>query len=457
MAPSPTGWLHVGTARTALFNYLFARKNSGAFVLRIEDTDRERSRQEFESDIMTHLQWLGLSWDEFYRQSERSEIYKKYVEKLLQDGRAFYCAHTKEELEEERTMQVAAKEPPRHICSQRDQGRGEGIVRLKNTAQGAVLFSDIIRGAISFEAQLLGDISLARNIAAPLYNFTAVVDDFEMRISHVIRGEDHIPNTPKQLLIQRALGFPAPQYAHLPLLLGTDRSKLSKRHGAVSVREYRDGGYVPEALVNFLALLGWNPGDERELFTLSDLETEFSLEKVQKAGAVFNEEKLKWMNRAHIKRLAPEALADRIAPFIEHAGFKLTADTLQRIARVEQERLEVLDDSAVNAPLYQDDPAYDAELLRWKGTQEYNEIARHLTEVRRILCDTPDDTYNEIHAIMDLIMPYADQQGRGSVLWPLRVALSGRKNSPGPFEIIYVVGKEAALRRIDKALQLLEQ
>src|SRR3989344_5848403 len=282
--PSPTGWLHVGNARTALFNYLFSRHHNGALVLRIEDTDKERSRKEFEDDIIEQLSWLGLTWDEFYRQSERLEIHKTYLQKLLAAGKAFYCAHSKEELETEYTSQVEEKTITQHTCSQRDEGREDGIIRLRNDEKTPLSFADSIRGTITFDPRLLGDISIARELESPLYNFVVVIDDAEMNITHVIRGEDHISNTAKQMLIQRALGFSPPVYAHLPLLLGADRSKLSKRHGDTAVRDYRAAVYMPEAIVNFLALLGWNPGTDQELFTLEDLVREFTLEKVQKGG-----------------------------------------------------------------------------------------------------------------------------------------------------------------------------
>ncbi|MEK7173767.1 MAG: glutamate--tRNA ligase [Patescibacteria group bacterium] len=463
MAPSPTGLLHVGTAHTALFNYLFTRHHGGVFVLRIEDTDIERSRKEFEDDILEHLTWLGIAWDEFYRQSDRLQLYKTYLEQLLSEGKAFYCAHTKEELEMEHKGQLDAKEPPRHICAHRNEGRparqggGEaGIIRLKNDLSGTISFLDVIRGDISVNAELLGDFSLARTVDTPLYNFTAVIDDHEMHISHVIRGEDHIPNTPKQLLIQQALGWKPPHYAHLPLLLGTDRSKLSKRHGATAVRDYKATGYIPEALVNFLALLGWNPGDMRELFTMQELIKEFSLEKVQKAGAIFNEEKLRWINQQYImKVISFDDLLIQIKSFVSEST--ISPDTLKRMLQVEQPRMAKLSDILDMMPLYAEDPIYNAQLLSWKGTQDIASIAEHLSSVRNILCDTPEQDFIDKGKLQNAIEPYAAEKGKGDVLWPLRAALSGKKTSPGPFEIMYVIGKEATLRRIDKALELIEK
>ncbi|TSC68142.1 MAG: nondiscriminating glutamyl-tRNA synthetase [Parcubacteria group bacterium Gr01-1014_66] len=461
LAPSPTGWFHVGNARTALFNYVFTRHHNGALVLRIEDTDQERSRKEFEDDIKEELQWLGLGWDELHRQSERLEIHTTYLQKLLTAGKAFYCAHTKEELEAEFKRHTENKENPSHICSHRDEGREEGIIRLRNDMPGALTFTDSIRGNITFDAKLLGDISIARTFESPLYNFVVVVDDADMQITHVIRGEDHISNTPKQILIQRALGFLSPLYAHLPLLLGVDRSKLSKRHGSAgdtgtAVRDYREAGYLPEALVNFLALLGWNPGTDQELFTLDELVKEFTLDKVQKAGAVFSKEKLAWINRAYIRNLSTEELAPRLTPFLEKEGKHVPDDLIERMAYVEKPRLSKFSDIMEHIAIYTDQPIYDRDLFRWKGTQEYEEIKRHLTEVRNILCDISEDIFLGVDKLEELLMPYATAHSKGNVLWPLRVALSGRKESPGPFEIMYVIGKEETLKRIDSALQLTE-
>ena len=248
IAPAPTGTLHIGTARTALFNFLFAKKNKGSFIVRIEDTDKQRSKKEYEKDILDSFEWLGLKWDELYKQSQRTKIYEKYLKKLLDSCKAY------------------KKE----------------IIWFK-TPKKKIIFYDLIRGKIEVDGSEIEDFSIAKDLKNPLYNFAAVVDDYEMKISHVIRGEDHIPNTPKQILIYEALGLKPPQFAHLPLILGPDRSKLSKRHGAVAVSDYRKQGYLPEALINFMALLGWNPGDDREFFSLKDLTKEFSLEKIQKA------------------------------------------------------------------------------------------------------------------------------------------------------------------------------
>lgn len=454
IAPSPTGWLHVGTARTALFNYLYARQHNGVFVLRIEDTDIERSKKEFEDSIIEGLKWLGLFWDEGpYRQSERTDMYRIYMQTLLDNGLAFYCGHSVEELEQERKDQMKQQKPICHHCTQRDEGREQGIIRLTNDSTGTISFSDIIRGPISFDAPSLGDFPLARDRNHALYNFTVVVDDWEMHISHVIRGEDHISNTPKQILIQQALGFEKPHYAHLPLLLGTDRSKLSKRHGETSIMSYRDEGYLPEALCNFLALLGWNPGDDRELFSLKELQKEFSLEKVQKSGAVFNGEKLQWINGEYIRRMDVAALADRVVPFISQ-GVAKDKNYIKKVVAVEQPRMKLLSDIEKKAPFFFYDPVYDTKLLLWKGTQNKQNAKEHLATTKKLLCDI-DERDGTREGLRDIIMSYAERNGRGDVLWPLRVALSGQATSPDPLEILSVINKEVALRRIDHAIELL--
>ncbi len=456
MAPSPTGWLHVGTARATLFNYLFARKNGGAFILRMEDTDLARSDPKYEKDILEGLTWLGITWDEGpYRQSERLHIYEKYLQKLLREGKAFHCSHGKDDLEKERAEQMARREAPRHICAYREKGASSGIIRLKNDTAGTISFDDIIRGPIVFDASSLGDFSLAKDTHTPLFHFAVVVDDHEMNISHVIRGEDHIPNTPKHLVIARALGFSEPRYAHLPLILGPDKSKLSKRHGATAIHEYRAHGYLPEALINFMALLGWNPGDDREIFSLTELEHVFSLEHVQKSGAVFNREKLNWMNGEYIRALTPAALAERITPFLARAGHPTDDHALiERIAAVEQPRLKTLGEVGERAKLFFADPAYDTELLRWKGVQPFEHISAALEELARILTTMPPDAFT-VHELTTRIMPTAEERGRGETLWPLRVALSGLTASPDPLEIMSVIGKNASLRRIHAAQKLL--
>ena len=395
IAPSPTGFLHIGTARTALFNYLFAKQQGGQFIIRIEDTDIERSKPEYEKNIFEGLRWLGIDADESpevggpfgpYRQSERIGIYRKYIEQLLAESEAFYCFHSEKELEDEKNNLLAAKRPPLHLCEYRTMDpveaatlkdvKSDYIIRFKTPAGRKIGFADLIRGELSFDSDLLGDFSIAKRPDIPLYNFAVVADDYEMRISHVIRGEDHIANTPKQILLAEALGFTQPVWAHLPLILGPDRSKLSKRHGATSVDEYREQGYLPEALVNFMALLGWNPGGEREIFSKEELIREFSLEKVQKSGAVFDVKKLDWINGEYIRRLPPEELLKRANTFLPSNYTLYPIPYTLHVLVLEQPRLHKLSEIGERTDYFFRPPEYDKELLRWKDmSDEYISVS----------------------------------------------------------------------------------
>ncbi len=341
--------------------------------MRIEDTDLERSDKKFEEDIIQNLKWLGLNWDEFYRQTERTEIYQKHSRQLLEEGSAFYCSHSEEELKKEREKQMASNLAPRHICGDRDKKLESGIIRLKNDRKGEIFFEDIIRGKISFAAESLGDFSLAKNISVPLYNFAVAIDDEDMRISHVIRGEDHISNTPKQMLIQEALGFRTPLYAHLPLILDKNRAKLSKRAGAESIREYKEMGYLPEAVVNFLILCGWHPQDDREIFSLEEVIPLFSLEREQKGGAVFGVEKLNWINREHIKTKGTEELVSTLKNYIPEVWLNSGLD-FGKITLLALERISRFADAAEEIKFFFKLPNYPKEMLFWKGRGEQEEI-----------------------------------------------------------------------------------
>src|SRR3989338_10579184 len=371
IAPSPTGKLHIGTVRTALFNWLFAKHHAGEFVLRIEDTDLERSSVEFEKNILSGLEWLGLKWNEFYKQSERLDRYEKHLKKILEEKKAFWCYHTKEELEKEKEEQTQKKEAPRHICEHKyvnhESGimnQGAGIIRLKvdENSNRIIHFEDIVRGHIEFEQRVIGDLSLAKDLRTPLYNFAVVVDDYEMKITHVIRGEDHIANTPKQILIAEALGFNLPQFAHLPLILGEDRSKLSKRHEAVNFEEYIKTGYLPEALINFLALLGWSPNNNAEILTKNEIIEQFSLEKVHKSGAIFDIKKLNWLNSQYIKELNDEGLTELVLPFVEKYFGKQERGFILKLAPLFRERLEYLG-QVKEFKYFFSEPNYDGETL----------------------------------------------------------------------------------------------
>lgn len=449
IAPSPTGLFHIGNARTALFSYLFAKKNHGEFLLRIEDTDFERSKKEYEEDIIAGLRWLGLVWDgEITRQRERSPRHREYLEKLLAENKAFYCRHTPDELAQEQKDQELEKISFKHDCDHKNNpAEPSGVIRLKNPNK-KIIFNDLIRGEIVFESELLGDIVIAKNLDTPLYNFAVVVDDAEMEITHVIRGDDHLSNRPKQILIQEALGLNQPEYAHLPLILNPDRSKLSKRHGGTSVTEYKDAGYLPQAMLNFMALMGWHPQDEREIFSLEGLIKEFDLDRVQKAGAIFNKEKLDSINRHYIKQLVPAELAQHLAPYL--AQYNPNPEQLIKVAHLFQSRLNKFFEIKEFAAFIFDLSKYPSDLLIWKNssaekTKDNLETALMVLEKIAVGSFDIDTTTTEL-------MPVANKIGRGELLWPLRVALSGLEKSPGPFEIMEVLGQAESINRIKKAI-----
>ncbi len=566
-APSPTGFLHIGGTRTALFNYLFAKKNEGVFILRIENTDTERSNPEYEKDIIKSLKWLGIEWSEGpdiggnygpYRQSERLKIYAQYLEKLLAENKAYYCFCSEEELEEQRQYQLSRGESPlysgkcadlskKEVQKLRAEGR-PAVIRFKMPSK-KIEFNDLIRGKVNFETSLIGDIILAKDPATPsgnsrnkfhylpLYNFACVVDDFETRISHVIRGEEHISNTPKQILLQEALNFPSPQYAHLPMILAPDRTKLSKRHGTTGILEYKKEGYLPEALVNFMAFLGWNPGGEREIYSMPSLIKEFSIEKVQKGGAVFNIKRLDFLNSFYIRQRSIGKLSELCLPYLIEARliqelkpatkhsfvpsqvlrkqkkerkkdkvfdkqprdtrlfeekrveFKIKAtgevidsSRLEKIILIYQERLKKLSEiSELTEFFFKDKLEYEKSLLKWPrseasiGDREMisKETETSLDKVEKILSKINTENWNkenlekilipeaekfskELSRVGDLSAEALAKKDRGYLLWPLRVSLSGKEASAGPFEIAEILGKEKTLKRIKEAKESLK-
>jgi len=453
LAPSPTGPLHIGTARTALFNLIFARQHKGAFLIRIEDTDHERSKPEFEKDIIDGLAWLGITPDEPpARQSERGELYSRHLKKLLADGLAYYCYCTKEELEAEKQDMMSQGLAPKYSGRCRTatpDSRHPQLIRLK-TQEHDVSFHDFIRGKVTFDAGLIGDFPIAKNLDAPLYNFAVVVDDFDMKISHVIRGEDHIPNTPRQILIAEALGFSPPVYAHLPLLLSPQGGKLSKRDAELTtVSDYRAAGYLPAALINFISLLGWHPeGDSAELITLPELIKNFSLERVQKGGAVINQSKFDWLNAHYIQQMSDDDLLEAILPFVP-PGWLEEKDRLRRAAHIEKERLKTLSDIKEQAAFIFKLPAYPPVMLLWKEMAPATAL-ESLTRSLEIISGDPQYVEEKIVAL-------SQELGRGEVFWPLRVALSGQKNSPPPLDIFFTLGPRESVRRLEIALAKLKE
>jgi glutamyl/glutaminyl-tRNA synthetase len=424
IAPSPTGNLHIGTARTALFNWLFARHHGGQFIVRIEDTDVERSKKEYEQNIVDGLRWLGLDWDnpKLIRQSERLPMYRARLEKMLSEGTAAWREYT----EEERASMIAIGKAVRDKVI---------ILVDRNDPEREIGFDDIIRGHVSVRSKHIGQIVLAKDLDTPLYNFAVVVDDIDMEISHVIRGEDHISNTPKQLLIYEALGLPPPQFAHLPLILGEDRSKMSKRHGATNIEDYQ-ADYLPDALLSFMGQLGYTY--DRELLDKHEMATQFDLAKVHSSGAVFDIKKLNWTNTQYIKKMSPQ-------DFKAVIGMPELPDSAVSIMT---ERLERLTDIAQFSYLWKR-PEYDGSLLLWK--EDDAPRARRALEQCRTLVENGDLTKEAL----DALAASDFDAKKGSVYWPLRTALSGLQNSAGPLDIAGVIGREETLARIESAISKL--
>ena len=501
-APSPTGYFHIGSARIALFNFLYAKKCNGTFVLRIEDTDRERSKEEYENDIMRSLKWLGLQWEEGvfenkekgdfgpYRQSERGKIYKEYVKKLLESGNAYYCFCTKEELEERREKQKTKKEAPRYDgkCfklsddekKKRFAQNKDYVIRLRLPENDTIEFEDLVRGKVKFDSNDIGgDFVIARGDFSPLYNFACSVDDYEMKITHVIRGEDHISNTPKQILVQRALGIPTPDYAHLPLTLGPDKSKLSKRHTAVSLYEYKEKGYLAKGLVNFIAFLGWNPGGEREIYSLEEMINLFSFDKCQRSGAIFNIDKLNYINGYYIRNMDTKELTKLCVPYLltsnlitlrfeesqyppAYGGTEVRADYLiteknesasfekiKAIVSLYQERMKTLSEISEFADyFFREELDYGKELLFWKEMTK-EEIEDSLEKGIEILSGIKEWDIDSIQE--KLIEEASKNKDKGRLLWPIRAALSGKKASASPFEIAQVLGPKDTIKRLKTA------
>jgi len=473
MAPSPTGHLHVGTAKTALFNWLYARRYGGTFVLRIEDTDSERSRDEFAREIVQGLSWLGLDWDEGpylaadgtwmskgdlgpYVQSERGGLYRAHLERLLQEGKAYWCYCTKDELDAERARQQESADLVRYAgtCRALDgvpAGREAQVIRIR-VPEKTVTFDDLVRGPIETDLALLGDLAIARSLDSALYNFAVVVDDALMRITHVIRGEDHISNTPKQLLVFEALGYEPPRYAHLPLNLDADRKKMSKRSAEVSLLAYRDQGFLPGALSNFLALLGWHPSGDQETFTPAELIDAFSIDRVQRSGAIFDEAKLRWLNREHLRHLPAETLARLLRPFLPE-GSEVAPEVLDRFATAEQGRSDTLADLAASASwLVAYATPSRADLL--PRQDDAGTAREHLMRLVETLEAHEEDPALLVH-LEAWLAAYAETHGKREVFWPVRVALSGSAQSPDPLTLVTVLGPEESRRRLALAADTL--
>ncbi len=461
-APSPSGYLHIGGARTALFNFLFARHHGGKFILRIEDTDRERSTPEAINAILDAMNWLGLDWDEgpFY-QTKRYPLYKEKVQKLLSEGKAYPCVCTPEKLEAKR--QLAQKEkrksmydgtcrPPEGVIPPLPQDKPYTI-RFRSPRDGSTIVNDAVKGDVVFDNRELDDLIIARSDGTPTYNFCVVVDDIDMGITHIIRGDDHLANTPRQILLYQALGDTPPQFAHVPLILGLDKARLSKRHGATSVTAYRDMGYLPEAILNYLVRLGWSHGDQ-ELFSREELIEKFSLESVGKSAGVFNPEKFLWVNFHYLKTRPLSQLAEEIVPYIVAKGYRAPQDKswLERMIKTLQERSRTLVELVDSAHFYlTDDIAIDEKAAKKFLTPEVSQPLSKLIERLSAL-----DEFSEAN-IESAFSGVLEEFGlsMGKLAQPVRVALTGSTVSPGIHEVIAVLGKERTIRRLQSALERL--
>ncbi|GAB6877359.1 glutamate--tRNA ligase [Thermaerobacter litoralis] len=475
-APSPTGYLHIGGVRTILFNWLFARKHGGRFVLRFEDTDPERSRDELIEPMLESIRWLGLDWDEGpdvggpygpYRQSQRLDLYREALDRLLAEGKAYPCYCTVEELNAEREAARAAGKPAvysgrcRHLTdAERRRLEAEGrrpAVRLRVPDTGTVTVHDLVKGEVAFDVAQIGDFIIARPDGMPLYNFAAVVDDHHMAMSHVIRGDEHLSNTPKQLLIYQALGWEPPQFAHVPMILAPDRSKLSKRHGAVAVDEYRRQGFLPEAILNYVALLGWSPGDDREILSLDEMIEAFDLDRVSHTAAIYDVEKMAWMNGHYLRETDLDRVVELVIPRLQAAG--LLMDEPQG---AERRRLRAIVD-AVRQRVRTLEELVEASRYFFADFEGYDEtgVRKHFDRDDAIpILEAVAETLAQVEpwsqaAIEQALRGLAERVGVGTgrIFHPTRLAVSGRTVGPGVFDVICWVGRERCLERIQRAIE----
>ena len=466
-APSPTGFLHVGSLRTALYAYLFAKNTKGQFLLRIEDTDQARKVEGAVEGLFTALKQFGLNWDNKKPmvQSQRLEIYQKAAEKLVKEDKAYYCFCTKERLDEMRKNQQKNGLPPMydgHCCKldskdveKNIKNKMPYVIRFKMPNSGTTEFTDLVRDKVKFDNKLLDDPIILKSDGFPTYHLANIIDDHEMKISHVIRGEEWLPSTPKHIAIYKAFGWNIPKYAHLPLLLNPDKSKLSKRQGDVAVEDYLQKGYLPQALLNFVLLLGWNPKTDQEVFSMDEMIKIFDLKKVNKAGAVFDTQKLDWLNGHYLREKKPAEFAKLCQPFFDNAGIKTNLKQLEKIVVTEQQRIKKLDEIVEATAFFFEPPQYEAKLLIWKKLTS-KEVENNLKTLIDKLEKLSENKFNQKDLEPEIIKLIKKERiGVGDMLWPMRVALSGKKNSPGPFEIAGALGKKETISRIKKAIEIL--
>ncbi len=489
-APSPTGYMHVGNFRTALYTYLFAKNQGGEFLLRIEDTDQKRYVQDALEKLLKIINWAGFNYSEGvyledekviqkgdfgpYIQSERLDIYKQYAQQLIDNGTAYYCFCSTEKLDDMRQQQTAAKHAPMYdrTClkltkeevQQKIEAGESYVIRQKINTAGVTRYNDLVRGEIEFKNDLLDDQILMKSDGYPTYNFANVVDDHLMEISHVLRGEEYVSSTPKYIQLYQNFGWDVPEFAHLPLLLNPDKTKLSKRQGDVAVEDYIKNGYLKEAIINFVVLLGWNLGEgsTQEIFSMEELEKAFDIKRVHKAGAVFDLKKLDWLNAQYIKKLSVDELCQKSLEFLAQKDFYKSwsvergawsamdkENYVKKVLTVEQERLNKLSEVGENNQFFFSDIDYDKNMLRWKDMAD--EALKESLEKSKSVLEGVDENDWDIKNIEEKLFAAAGDK-KGDLLWPLRVALSGAQKSPSPMELAWVLGKTESLKRLNKAL-----
>jgi len=455
--PSPTGYLHVGGARTALFNWLYARHTGGRFILRIEDTDVKRSTQASADAIFESLDWMGIDWDEGpFFQSERSDIYRQHIDKLIDNGQSYHCTCSPERIAEMRRKAMATGGKPKYDGTCREKGLPASpgaVVRFRAPLTGTTVVEDVIKGNIVFQNSELDDFIIARSDGTPTYNFVVVIDDVTMGINTIIRGDDHVMNTPRQILLYRALNRALPIFGHVPMVLGPDRTRLSKRHGAMSVTEYREMGFLPDAFINYLARLGWSHGDQ-EFFTRTELIEKFSLENIGKSAGIFDTEKLLALNADHIMALKPADLVDQLAPFLARHGYAVeNRSFVEKVIQTLQPRSKTLADMAVAALFYfQDDIEYEEKaarkFLKPSALEPLQQLQAEMASIDAFTEKNLEQAFKNVMSATGLKL--------GKIAQPVRVALTGRTASPGIFEVTEIIGKEKVLRRLEKAIEYIE-
>ena len=471
-APAPTGLLHIGNARTALFNYIFAKRHQGTFILRIEDTDVERSTEASIDHILEDLQWLGIGWEEGpdrggpdgpYRQTQRLSLYRDYTEQLLREGKVYKCFCSNERLEALRKEQISKGQMPRYDGRCRSLAKEEisklesegirSVLRFR-IGRGAIVFEDLVHGRMHFESEGIGDFIIIRSDGMAAYNFACVIDDHLMHVTHVIRGEDHLSNTPRQILIYQALGWPSPIFAHHPLILGSDRSPLSKRHGATAVSQYREEGFLPEALVNYLVLLGWTPPSGEEILPLERLVQDFSLDAISKSAPIFNRKKLEWLNSHYIRQKEEERLSELLLPYLERAGLQIRQvdrNYLIKISGLLKENLVVLSQIKEYLGIFFDEKFFFEDGTKTVLLDSRNRETLHI--ILKKLEDSPQITIDNCPSLLSELEEKTGRRGK-DLYAPLRAGVTGKTKGPELVKTLPLLGKERIIKRLEMALEL---